>query len=97
VETGTNVWVGVDGKEQFLCSTVAIWETLQGIGLLKKHEEAENKVLEVKEELKRARESRDLTKQQVEICESETKKASLQGAGHSRDTDQGMQSSCRQC
>jgi hypothetical protein len=79
VETRTNVWDGVGRKEQFLCHTVAIWEALQGVGLVKKHEEAENKVLEVKEELKWARESHDLMKQQVEICKSETKREPLRG------------------
>ena len=74
METRTNVWDGVGSKEQFLCHTVAIWEALQGIGLLKKHEEAEGKVLEVREELKQARESCELTKQHVEVCESETEK-----------------------
>ena len=73
----TNVWDGVGSKEQFLCHTVAIWEALQGIGLLKKHEEAEGKVSEAKEELKQARESRELTKQQVEVCEFETRKEPL--------------------
>jgi hypothetical protein len=48
VETRTNVWDGIGSKEQFLCHTVAIWEALQGIGLLKKHQEAEGKVLEVR-------------------------------------------------
>jgi hypothetical protein len=77
VETRTNVWDGVGSKEQFLCHTVAIWEALQGIGLLKKHKEAEEKVLEKKEELRQARESRDLTKQQVEVCETEAEKEPL--------------------
>jgi len=79
VETRTNVWDSVGSKEQFLCHTIIIWEALQGIGLLKKHEEAEDKVLEAKAELKQARESRDLTKQQVEVCKSETEKEPLQG------------------
>jgi hypothetical protein len=73
----TKVWDSVGSKEQFLCLTVAIWEALQGIGPLKKHKEAEDKVLEVKEELKQARESRGLTKQQVKVCESETEKEPL--------------------
>ena len=72
METRTNVWDSEGSKEQFLCHTVAIWEALQGIGLLKKHKEAEDKMLEVKEELKQARESRDLMNQQVNVCESET-------------------------
>ena len=77
VETRTNVWDDVGSKEQFLCHTVTIWEALQGIGLLKKHEEAEDKVLEVKEELRQAKESRKLTKKQVEVCKSETEKEPL--------------------
>lgn len=77
VEMHTNVWDGVGSKEHFLCHTIAIWEALEGIGLLKKHEEAEDKLLETKEELKQARESHDLTKQQLKICESETKKEPL--------------------
>ena len=44
VETHTNVWGGIGSKEQFLCHTITIWEALQGIGLLKKHEEAEQGV-----------------------------------------------------
>ena len=79
VETYTNVWDGVGSKEQFLCHTIAIWEALQGIGLLKKHEEAEDKVLEAKEELKQAKESCDLMKQHIEVCKSETKKEPLCG------------------
>ena len=79
MERRTNVWDNVGSKEQFLCPTITIWEALQGIGLLKKHEEAEDKVLEAKDELKQARESRDLMKQQVEVCESETEKESLCG------------------
>jgi hypothetical protein len=63
VETLTNVWDGVGSKERFLYHTVAIREALQGIGLLKKHEEAEGKVLEAKEELKKSRDFRELAKQ----------------------------------
>ena len=54
-----------------------IWNTLQGIGLLKKHKEAEDKVLEVEKELKQARASHDLTKQHIKACELETKKEPL--------------------
>ena len=36
-------------------------------------------MLEANEELKQARESRDLMKQQAEVCESETKKEPLRG------------------
>jgi hypothetical protein len=69
----------VGSKEQFLCHKVAIWEALQGIGLLKKHEEAEDKVLEAKEELKQARESHDLMKHQAKVCKSKTEKEPLCG------------------
>ena len=43
IETCTNVWDGMGSKEQFLCHTITIWDKLQGIGLLQKHEEAEGK------------------------------------------------------
>jgi len=79
VETHTNIWDGVCSKEQFLCQTIAIWEAIQGIGLLKKHKEAEDKLLETKEELKQVRESCDLTKQQIEVCELEIEKEWLHG------------------
>ena len=78
IEMHTNVWDSVGSKEQFLCYVVVIWDAVPGIGLLKKHKEAEDKVFEVKEDLKWARESHDLTKQQ-EVCESETKKEPLCG------------------
>jgi hypothetical protein len=53
VETHTYVWKGRGSKEKFMCHTITIWEVLQGIVLLQKHEEAEGKVLETKEELKK--------------------------------------------
>ena len=77
VETRSDVWDGVGTKEQFLCHTRKIWEALEGVGLLKKQQEAEEKVRESKSTLKDAKNARELTRENLEAAILEVEKVRL--------------------
>ena len=65
VETRSEVWDGVGTKEQFLCHVQKIWSALEGVGLMKELDDAEEKLRTVRAGLKNNRTKRELTREQL--------------------------------
>jgi hypothetical protein len=66
VESRINVWEGIGTPESFLVHVMAMREAIEGIGLIKRHEEAEARVSEAKEELQNAKDLKDVVLGQVD-------------------------------
>jgi hypothetical protein len=74
VESRINIWEGIGTPENFLVHVMAMWEA---IGLIKRHEEAEARVSEAKEELQNAKDLRDVVLEQVDSTVLEEDKVPL--------------------
>ena len=80
VESRVAVWEGIGTKEQFLSHMIAMREALEGMGLLKKHQEAEENVSEAKNNLKEAKELKEARAVQYTANITKNNKKELQEA-----------------
>ena len=75
VESRIVLWDGIGTSEQFLSHMMAVREGLEGMGLFKKYEEAEAKVGEMRKQLKKAKDQKELTLREIDESALEADKA----------------------
>ena len=87
VESRIVLWDGIGTSEQFLSHMMAVREGLEGMGLFKKHEEAEAKVSEMRKQLKKAKDQKELTLREIDESALEADKAMFREQAASQGDD----------